>query len=61
MSTPFGGAIPDEIVLDLEEAKLVLFALDDAIENAGTDGLRTRLEAAARIIVDKLLPDLPDL
>lgn len=61
MSTSFGGAIPEEIVLDLEEAKVVLFALDDAIEAAGNPTLRSRLEVAARIIVEKLLPDLPDL
>lgn len=61
MSEPFGGSIPDEISLDRQEAKLVLFALDDAIEAAPVGALRSRLEAAARIIVEKLMPDLPDL
>ena len=60
MSEPFGGSIPTEITLSREEARDVLFALDDAIEAA--DGpLRNRLEDAARIIVEKLLPDLPGL
>ncbi len=61
MSEPFGGSIPDEISLNREEAKVVLFALDDAIE-AAPEGLhRARLEQAASIIVEKLMPDLPDL
>jgi hypothetical protein len=61
VSEPFGGRIPDEIALSRAEATEVLFALDAAIEVAPLGGLRSRLEAAARIIVDKLLPDLPDL
>jgi hypothetical protein len=61
MTDPFGGSIPDEISLNREEAKIVLFALDEAIEAAPTNALRSRLEHAARIIVDKLMPDLPDL
>ncbi len=61
MSTPFGGSIPDEITLNREEVKIVLFALDAAIDAAPAGPLRTRLEGAARIIVEKLMPDLPDL
>ena len=61
MSMPFGGSIPEEIVLNLEQATVVLFALDEAIEVAGETALRSRLKLAARIIVEKLLPDLPDL
>jgi hypothetical protein len=61
VSKPFGGSLPDEILLTAEEAKVVLFALDAAIEVAGDAALRSRLEAAARIIVEKFLPDLPDL
>lgn len=61
MSTPFGGSIPDEITLTRHEAATVLFALDEAIEAAGDDGRRRPLEHAAQIIVEKLLPDLPDL
>jgi hypothetical protein len=61
VTTPFGGSIPDEISLSRDEAKTVLFALDDAIEATTENSLRTRLETAARIIVDKLMPDLPDL
>lgn len=61
MTEPFGGSIPDAISLDREEARIVLFALDDAIEVTSEGALRTRLEQAARIIVDKLMPDLPDL
>jgi hypothetical protein len=61
MTTPFGGSIPDEIELSRQEASVVLFALDAAAEATADDALRGQLEAAARIIVDKLLPDLPDL
>ncbi len=59
---PNGEPLPDEIVLSREEAKTVLFALDAALENAapGSD-LYRRLEVAARIIVEKFLPDLPEL
>ena len=61
MSEPFGGRIPDDITLSRAEATEVLFALDAAIEVAPPGALRSRLEAAARIVIDKLLPDLPDL
>lgn len=61
MSNPFGGSIPDEIVLSRQEAATVLFALDEAVEAATVDERRHRLEQAAQIIVEKLLPDLPDL
>lgn len=61
MSTPFGGSIPDEITLTRHEAATVLFALDEAVEMAEDDDRRRRLEQAAQIIVEKLLPDLPDL
>jgi hypothetical protein len=39
----------------------VLFTLDEAVELALDDDWRRRLEAAAQIIIEKLLPDLPDL
>lgn len=61
MSTPFGGSIPDEISLNREEAKVVLFALDDAIDAAPAGPHQARLEHAARIVVGKLMPDLPGL
>ena len=61
MTAPFGGSIPDEISLNRDEAKTVLFALDAALEQTVDAALRSRLEVAARIIVEKLLPDLPDL
>jgi hypothetical protein len=59
---PNGEPLPDEIVLNRDEAAAVLFALDAAMETAarGSD-LYRRLEAAARVIVEKFLPDLPDL
>jgi len=60
MSSPFGGSIPNEITLDREEAKIVLFALDDAIEASPVGPLRSRLEGAARLVIEKLMPDLPD-
>lgn len=61
MSSPFGGSIPDEITLTRHESATVLFALDEALEMAQDDERRRRLEQAAQIIVEKLLPDLPDL
>ena len=61
MSEPIGGSIPDEIALTRQEAATVLFALDEAVEAATDDERRRRMEHAARIIVEKLLPDLPDL
>lgn len=61
MSTPFGGSIPEEIVLDLADAERLLFALDEAVAQADEAEVRARLEAAIRVIVEKLLPDLPDL
>ncbi len=61
MTTP-GDPLPNEITLSRQEAATVLFALDEAIEQAGGHArLRQRLEAAARIIVEQFLPDLPDL
>ncbi len=61
MSEHFGGLLPDEITLTRQEAATVLFALDEAVETAADDDRRRRLGAAAQIIVEKLLPDLPDL
>jgi hypothetical protein len=57
VSEPFGGSIPDKISLSRDEAKV---ALDPAMDDAA-DAVRARIEEAARIIVEKLLPDLPDL
>ena len=61
VTTPFGGSIPDEIVLTRDEAATVLLAIDDAVEESEDNELRARLEQAAQIIIDKFLPDLPDL
>lgn len=61
MTDPVGGSIPDDITLSLDETKVVLFALDDAIDAADDAALRSLLERAAQIIVEKLMPDLPDL
>jgi hypothetical protein len=57
VSEPFGGSIPDKISLNRDEAKV---ALDPAMDDAA-DAVRAHIEEAARIIVEKLLPDLPDL
>ena len=56
-----GDPLPGEITLSIQEAATVLFALDEAIEPTQEAGHRGRLEEAARIIVEKLLPDLPNL
>lgn len=61
MSEPFGGRLPDEIVLTREEAARVLLALDEAVEAIEDAELRRGFEQGARIIVEKFLPDLPDL
>lgn len=53
--------LPDEIVLSRDEAREVLFALDEAIEAVSAGELRDRLEGAALVIVEKFLPDLPEL
>lgn len=57
-----GEPLPEEIILSRQEAATVLFALDAAMEAVapGSD-LYERLELAARIIVEKFLPDLPQL
>ena len=57
MSGPCGGSIPDKISLSHYEANV---AFDPAKEDAA-DAVRARIEEAARIIVDKLMPDLSDL
>ena len=60
MST--GDPLPDEIVLSRSEAAQILFALDEAIEAAEPGSLEAaRLEAAARVLVEKFLLDLPDV
>jgi hypothetical protein len=61
VSDPIGGRIPDEILLTREEAARVLLALDEAVEAVADIELRGRLEQGAQIIVEKFLPDLPDL
>jgi hypothetical protein len=61
VTSPFGGSIPDEITLTRDEARDVLFALDDAVAAIEDGALCARLSDAARLIVDKLMPDLPDL
>jgi hypothetical protein len=54
MSTQGGAPLPDEIVLTRDEAALVLFALDAAMEALGTQAAEYgRLEEAARISVEK--------
>jgi hypothetical protein len=60
VSEPFGGPLPDDIALTRREAASILLALDEAAETTEGD-LRRRLEAAATTIIDKLLPDLPEL
>jgi hypothetical protein len=61
VSEHFGGAIPDEITLTRDEAATVLLVLDDAVEDCRSPALRRRIEHAAQVIVEKFLPDLPDL
>jgi hypothetical protein len=54
--------LPDEIVLRRDEAASVLFALDAAMEETDQRApTYAKLAAAARIIVEKFLPDLPNL
>ncbi len=57
-----GEPLPDDITLSLDEAKTALFTLDAALEQTSrTSSLYRRLERAAQIIVEKFLPDLPEL
>lgn len=57
-----GDPIPHEITLTRDEAAVVLFALDAAMEalGVGTD-VYGQVERAAQLIIEKFLPDLPDL
>jgi hypothetical protein len=62
MSGTAGDPLPDEIALRRDEAAAVLFALDAAMEGLeATSQLYRQLEGAARIIIEKFLPDLPYL
>jgi hypothetical protein len=62
MSGADGEPLPDEIELSRNEAAIVLFALDAAMEALAPESDAYRqLEEAARIIVEKFLPDLPEL
>jgi hypothetical protein len=62
MPSTGGEPLPDEIILSRDEAATVLFALDAAMEGlATTSPTYGRLERAARIVVEKFLPDLPNL
>jgi hypothetical protein len=56
------GRLPDEITLTRAEAATVLFALDEAAELLDpSTPASTALGEAADILVNKFLPDLPDL
>ena len=55
------GPLPDEIALTRDEAADILFALDAAMDEAEPGPLYERLEHAAQILVEKFMPDLPDL
>jgi hypothetical protein len=57
-----GEPLPDEITLSRDEAQVVLFALDAAaaaLPEVARE--QSQLRAAARIIEEKFLPDLPYL
>jgi hypothetical protein len=57
-----GEPLPAEIALTRTEAANVLFALDAAMEALPASGpVQSQLHEAARIIVEKFLPDLPNL
>lgn len=53
--------LPEEITLTRDEAAGVLFALDAAMEALGSGDAYDRAERAAQMIIEKFLPDLPDL
>lgn len=62
MTTGSDEPLPDEVELARDEAATVLFALDAAMEALPADlPIQAQLQAAARIIVEKFLPDLPNL
>jgi hypothetical protein len=53
--------LPDEISLTRDEAAQGLFALDAAMEALQSGDAYDRAERAAQVIIEKFLPDLPDL
>lgn len=62
MSGTGGEALCEEIGLSRDETAARLFALDAAMERFETTSrVYGQLERAARFIVEKFLPDLPDL
>ena len=58
---PNGNPLPEEIVLSSEEARVVYLAIVVAIDELGDGEARRWCIAAQRILVEKYLPDLPDL
>lgn len=58
---PDGDPLPEEIVLDNEEARTVYLALVAAIDALGPGEEKERCRGAQRILVVKYLPDLPEL
>jgi hypothetical protein len=54
-------SLTDEITLTRDEAAQVLFALDAAMEALGSGDAYDGAERAAQVIIEKFLPDLPDL
>jgi hypothetical protein len=57
-----GEPLPDEVELSRDEAATVLFALDAAMESLPAYlAIQAQLQEAARIIVEKFLPDLPNI
>lgn len=56
-----GEPLPDEIVLDAAQARIVYLAVVAALDELGPGEARSRCMAAQRILVVKYLPDLPEL
>jgi hypothetical protein len=57
----FGVALPDHLVLSRSKAAQLLLALDEAIEAAEVRSPEVARLEAASVLVEKFLPDLPEL
>ncbi|MBV8386001.1 MAG: hypothetical protein JO155_04330 [Acidimicrobiia bacterium] len=56
-----GDFLPDQIVLDAAEARIVYLAVVAALDVLPAGEARDRCVAAQRVLVVKYLPDLPEL
>lgn len=58
---PNGNPLPEEILLTAEEARVVYLAVVVALDELPAGEAHDLCVEAQRILVEKYLPDLPDL